>query len=1080
MKPNVCRMFIASALAVVGAVLLSSARAAGPERPRIETISVSGQTVAVTVRVPAGIRKVTLESRSRVEAGAWVPRAVERLDGTGGVVTFRLPLSAQIELLRVRGDASEPLPAAFYAGTNKFGGAVSTAPQSDLVRNGSFDGLTGTPPAEVGGGGERAVVESDIWRLRGDTLYFFNQYRGLQVIRLTPPDAPRVLGTLPLAAAGEQLYVVSDPKTGADRVVLLARNGCGWGNDNDSQVLIVDPAPGGSAAPAIVTRVELPGYIQESRLVGTALYVATQTYRPAPAKPGTDQSGESWLWEYGTQVTSIDLADPDAPQRRDALWFPGYGNVIHATDRFLFVALNDPDNWWQSQVQLLDCSASDGTLRLAGSLHAAGHVADKFKLNLDGDVFTVISEVNRWSPSGRAVSVLETFSLADPARPRKLGQLEVGHGEGLYATRFDGSRAYLVTFLRVDPLWVVDLRDPAQPKVFGELEVPGWSTYIHPLGDRLVTIGVDNTAGWRVAVSLFDVRDPAHPALLARVPLGENHSWSEATWDEKAFAVLPEAGLILVPYQSWSENGQGARVQLIDLGPDSLKPRGVVEHAFQPRRATVHGERIVSVSGRELLSVDASDRDQPRVAARLELSWPVDSVLLAGEYLVEVSGAGNWFDPATPSVVRVVRAATPDEVLGQFTLPAGERLLAAARNDTALFVIQAGSIETPAPGKEDAPTEPKSRVRVTAFDLAALPALEVLGSAEVEVPLLGWGQSFQALWPRPGLLVLASQGGGWGWWRGPLGPGIEIGFGGAATPGRGLWWPGGTGGRLLAFQVADPATPRLVSDLDLGAGQNWWFAPETFTAGGLVYLSHQASEFREGVRLPGQPDPQPYEVVLPDGTREIIKPPVGVWVTRHFLDVVDYADPATPTVRPPVNLPGPLVGLAAEGALLFTRGPHWDAQGLSDGAEYLDACAYDGVTVSLVASLKQPAEWPRAAAVTDAGLVCVARPAASQADGGVLEAWRLNAGGAFELWATAALKQPADQLRALGPLLAARTGPSVTVLQTTDSGLTPVGQTLVAGCYWPDLTRAVAEPGRALWLPLGEYGLLTVPLAPAP
>jgi hypothetical protein len=113
MKPNVCRMFIASALAVVGAVLLSSARAAGPERPRIETISVSGQTVAVTVRVPAGIRKVTLESRSRVEAGAWVPRAVERLDGTGGVVTFRLPLSAQIELLRVRGDATEPLPAAF-------------------------------------------------------------------------------------------------------------------------------------------------------------------------------------------------------------------------------------------------------------------------------------------------------------------------------------------------------------------------------------------------------------------------------------------------------------------------------------------------------------------------------------------------------------------------------------------------------------------------------------------------------------------------------------------------------------------------------------------------------------------------------------------------------------------------------------------------------------------------------------------------------------------------------------------------------------------------------------------------------
>lgn len=1080
MKPNASCRFIASTLAVLGAVLLSSVLAAGPERPRIETISVSGQTVVVTVQVPAGIRKVTLESRSRVEAGAWVPRAVERLDGAGGTVTFRLPLSAQIELLCVRGDATEPLPAAFYTGTNEFGGPVSTAPQTDLVRNGTFDGLTMVPTAEDGGGGERAVVESDIWRLRGDTLYFFNQYRGLQVIHLSPPDAPRVLGTLPLAAAGEQLYVMSDPKTGADRVVLLARNGCGWGNDNDSQILIVDPAPAGSVAPALVTRVELPGYIQESRLVGTALYVATQTYRPAPAIPGTDQAGDMWLWEYGTQVTSIDLADPDVPQRRDSLWFPGYGNVIHATDRFLFVVLNDPFNWWQSQVQLLDCSAPDGSLRLAGTLRAAGHVADKFKLHLDGDVFTVISEVNRWASSGRPVSVLETFSLSDPARPRPLGQLEVGHGEGLYATRFDGARAYLVTFLRVDPLWVVDLRDPAHPKVFGELEVPGWSTYIHPLGDRLVTIGIDNVNGWRVAVSLFDVRDPARPALLARVPLGENYSWSEATGDEKAFAVLPEAGLILVPYQSWSESGPGVRVQLIDLGPDSLHPRGVIEHAFQPRRATVHDERIVSVSGRELLSVDASDRDQPRVAARLELSWPVDAVVPAGEHLIEVSGAGNWLDPAASSVVRVVRAAAPDEVLGQFTLPAGERLLAAARNNTALFVFQAGSIEAPVPGKENPPPEPRSLVRVIAFDLAALPALEVLGSSEVEVPLLGWGQSFQVLWPRPGLLVLASQGGGWGWWRSPWGPVIEIGFGGVALPGRGLWWPGGTGGRLLAFQIADAAALRLVSDLHLGPGQNWWFAPENFTAGGLVYLSHQASELREGVRLPGQPDPQPYEIILPDGTREIIKPPVGVWVTRHFLDVVDYADPATPTVRPPVNLPGQLVGVAAEGALLFTRGPHWDAQGQSDGAEYLDACAYDGVTVSLVASLQQPAEWPRACAVNDAGLVGVARPATSPAEGGVLEVWRLNTGGAFEWWATAALPQPADQLQALGPLLAARTGTGVTVLQTTDSGLTTVGQTLVAGCYWPDLTRAVAEPGRALWLPLGEYGLLTVPLATAP
>ncbi len=1078
MKTNVCAFLSWGTTALLGLVLTCSSLAAGAARPRIESISISGGSVVVTVQVPPGLHKVTLESRLRLGAGAWVPRAVERLDGSGGTVIFRLPLSAQIELLRVRGDETEPLPAAFYQGKRDFAGPASASPLTGPVWTREGNVVTGAP-VEDSGGGARAVVESDIWRVRGNTLYFFNQYRGLQAISLTDPDHPRLLGTLALAAAGEQLYVVSEPNTGADRVVLLIRNGCGWDNSEDSQILIVDPAPAEGGVPTIIARLPVPGIIQESRLVGTALYVASQTYRRLPVPPDPERGEPVVQWEYGTQITAIDLADPAAPRVRAPLWYGGYGHVIQATDRFLFVVVFEPANWWQSRVHLVDISAPDGTLRPVGSLLAAGRVGDKFKMNLADNVFTVISEVNRWSSSGRQFSVLETFSLADPRHPQKLGQIEVGHGEGLYATRFDGQRAYLVTFQRVDPLWVVDLRDPTRPKVFGELEVPGWSTYIHPLGDRLVTIGIDNANSWRVAVSLFDVKDPARPALLDRVPLGENSSWSEATHDEKAFAVLPDAGLILVPYQSWADTGQVARVQLIDLGTDRLQARGVIEHAFQPRRATVHGERIISVSGREFLSVEATDRDRPRVAARLELSWPVSEVVPVGDYLIEISGAGNWSDPAAPGVIRVVRADAPDDVLHRVALAPGERLLAATRRESVLYLIQAGEEAAPVPGDEANPPAPKSRLRVLAYDLSTLPEPALLGAAQTEVPLLGWGLQFQAHQPRPGLLVLAGTGGGWWWWRGGL-VGIDAWPGIPTRPLGPGWWPGWTSTRLLAFDVTNPAAPVLVSDLEPGAEKNWWFDAASFTAGGLIYLSHQASEFLEGVRLPGQPEPQPYEIVFPDGRREKITPPVGVWVTRHYLDVVDYSDPASPTVRPPVNLPGRLVGVAAEGALLFTTGPHWDETGQNDGAEYVDACAYDGVSVSLIASLKQPAEWPRAVAVNAAGSVWVARPVGSPATAGRLEAWRLDAAGVFEKWAETTLAQPAQQLQPLGLLLAAQNGGAVAVFQADDPALKVVGQTPVSGCYWPDLTRAVAEPGRALWLPLGEYGLLTVPLADGP
>ena len=58
------------------------------------------------------------------------------------------------------------------------------------------------------------------------------------------------------------------------------------------------------------------------------------------------------------------------------------------------------------------------------------------------------------------------------------------------ATRYDGDRVYVVTAIRMDPLWIVDNANPARPQLVSHLEVPGWSTYIEPLGDRLVTVGV--------------------------------------------------------------------------------------------------------------------------------------------------------------------------------------------------------------------------------------------------------------------------------------------------------------------------------------------------------------------------------------------------------------------------------------------------------------------------------------------------------------------------------------------------------------------------------------------------------------
>ncbi|MBT8147492.1 MAG: beta-propeller domain-containing protein, partial [Gammaproteobacteria bacterium] len=127
-------------------------------------------------------------------------------------------------------------------------------------------------------------------------------------------------------------------------------------------------------------------------------------------------------------------------------------------------------------------------------------------------------------------------------------------GEQLYAARFLGDRAYLVTFLLTDPLYVLDLSDQENPTIVGELEIDGYSDYLHPVSESLLLgIGKDaipdenspdfnGTRGaWYqgVKLSLFDVADPSNPTEIDAVVLGKRGTQSEVLYDHHALAFLP-------------------------------------------------------------------------------------------------------------------------------------------------------------------------------------------------------------------------------------------------------------------------------------------------------------------------------------------------------------------------------------------------------------------------------------------------------------------------------------------------------------------------------------------------------------
>ncbi|MBT4273894.1 MAG: hypothetical protein HOD39_03045, partial [Verrucomicrobia bacterium] len=502
-------------------------------RPHIIDIKISQDEVLVRAFVPEGYKQVFVEGKPRFEVGAWVPRAVIYTEGKKGEYEFRLSVSEKIEWLRIRAESEIPVPVTAFLGESDFVGPVAND------ENVLFDAMPVATPDREGdltegtGGEKREVVESDIWRLEGDRMYFFNQYRGLQIVDLSNVDQPQLLGEMELPAAGEQMYLVD-----AGHAVLLARNSCSyWSGDAESRLVIVDVS---GTEPIEIASVPVEGRIQDSRLVGTALYVTTQVYRHrTEIEGGADEE----IWEWGSQVVSYDLSHPAFPVEMDSIWVPGYQNVIQATSEFLFVSTQGSlrQDRGRSTLKIIDIGQADGTMTALSEIRPAGRILDKFKINMHGKILRVISEL----PIRPLQTDLETFDLTNPKRPIKLGAVTLGENESLHATRFDGDKAYIVTFFRIDPLWVVDLSDPANPTISGELEVPGWSTYIQPLGDQLLSIGIDNVKGWRVSVSLFDVADPSKPGLLSRVPIGNHHSWSEANHDEKAFGWIEEAGLIL-------------------------------------------------------------------------------------------------------------------------------------------------------------------------------------------------------------------------------------------------------------------------------------------------------------------------------------------------------------------------------------------------------------------------------------------------------------------------------------------------------------------------------------------------------
>ena len=257
-------------------------------------------------------------------------------------------------------------------------------------------------------------------------------------------------------------------------------------------------------------------------------------------------------------VLSVTVIDMENPSDWVSSCTVGESSEIFVSTSAIYVASGLYDN---NEVRIKKFDITDKGIRYAASGTIDGSLGWTFGGNSGSYLFgehngnlavvnTVYDQANWWGwgdgrhqltilnqPEGS--STLEVVGkIPNEERPEPIGK----PGEDIYAVRIIGDRAYVVTFQKVDPLYVIDLADATDPRILGELEIPGYSAYIHPITDNLVLgIGknavVEEGTVWYQGLNmrLFDVSDPSQPVVAGSLNYGLRGSNTTVNYNPHAF-----------------------------------------------------------------------------------------------------------------------------------------------------------------------------------------------------------------------------------------------------------------------------------------------------------------------------------------------------------------------------------------------------------------------------------------------------------------------------------------------------------------------------------------------------------------
>jgi len=260
-----------------------------------------------------------------------------------------------------------------------------------------------------------------------------------------------------------------------------------------------------------------------------------------------------------TVITSLDISSKEAASFNTLL---SDIDEIYMNEKAIYLTDEVYNRWRYDKMQERDYTyitkydLNKKAISFVGCNRVYGTLLNQFSMDENNGYFRIAT--NEGDKYGNNVYILDK-------QLKQVGKIEgLAKGEDIYSVRFDGNRGYVVTFEQVDPLFVLDLSDVKAPKVLGKLKIPGFSQYLHPIGDNLVVgigrateenilrdeQGDERVTGVRatgIKLSLFDVKNPQEPKEINHIILGDSYAYSEALEDHTAVMVDKKRQVLAIP-----------------------------------------------------------------------------------------------------------------------------------------------------------------------------------------------------------------------------------------------------------------------------------------------------------------------------------------------------------------------------------------------------------------------------------------------------------------------------------------------------------------------------------------------------